>query len=134
MFACIRPCVRKSASTESMNAFRFMKKPCIIGFFALFSTINSATRFDHFSSPYSKKILESFSSMGMAIGSGNVVFPKGRACEYFSEYFLDHAPDDPYEEDPYDVRCISFDPNGDVLQGNVYACDIMKIIADYAPV
>ena len=41
MFACIRPCVRKSASTESMNAFRFMKKPCIIGFFALFSAIHN---------------------------------------------------------------------------------------------
>ena len=81
-----------------------------------------------------KNILESFSSMGIATGSGNIVFPKGRAREYFSEYFLDYAPSDPYEEDPQDVRCISFDSNGDVLQGNVYECDIMKIIADYDPV
>ena len=36
-------------------------------------------------------------------------------------------------EDPYDVKCISFEPNGDVLGGNVYKSDIIEIIENYTP-
>ena len=52
---------------------------------------------------------------------------------YLSEYFTDTIPENPYTEDPRDVRCVSFEPNGDVLGGNVYEGDIMEIIEDYAP-
>ena len=37
------------------------------------------------------------------------------------------------EEDPEDIRTISFDANGDVLNGNVYQTDILEIIRTYRP-
>ena len=62
---------------------------------------------------------------------GNVIFPEGNAVKYLSEYFADIIPENPYIEDPHDVKCVSFSPNGDVLDGNIYKQDIMEIIKDY---
>ncbi len=84
--------------------------------------------------PYNRKtrgILDSFGDMGIPVGEGNVVFPEGNARRYLAEYFKDNLPENPYTEDPCDVRCLSFSPNGDVLGGNVYERDIMEIIKDY---
>ena len=64
---------------------------------------------------------------------GNVIFPEGNALEYLAEYFTGDLPENPYVDDPRDVRCVSFEPNGNVLGGNVYKRDIMEIIEDYAP-
>ena len=86
--------------------------------------------------PYNKKtrkILDSFADMGISVNEGNVIYPEGNALKYLAEYFSDEHPDNPYLEDPRDVRCVSFSPNGDVLGGNVYKKDIMEIIKDYAP-
>ncbi len=86
--------------------------------------------------PYNRKtreILASFADMDIPTGEGNVVFPEGNALKYLSEYFTDVRPVNPYEEDPRDVRCISFSPNGDVLGGNVYEKDVMEIIENYTP-
>ena len=86
--------------------------------------------------PYNKKtreILESFAGMELPVGEGNVIFPEGNALKYLVEYFTDEFPENPYVEDPRDVRCVSFSPKGDVLGGNVYERDIMEIIKDYAP-
>ena len=86
--------------------------------------------------PYNRKtreILDSFADMGISANEGNVIFPEGNARKYLAEYFTDSLPGNPYVEDPRDVRCVSFEPNGDVLGGNVYECDIMEIIKDYAP-
>jgi MoaA/NifB/PqqE/SkfB family radical SAM enzyme len=85
---------------------------------------------------YNKKtreILESFLDTEIAVGEGNVIFPEGNALKYLSEYFLGDIPKNPYVEAPCDIRCISFSPNGDVLDGNVYKQDIMKIIKNYEP-
>ena len=85
--------------------------------------------------PYNRKtreILDSFADMGISVNEGNVIFPEGNALKYLAEY-LDNHPENPYVEDPRDVRCVSFEPNGDVLGGNVYRNDIMEIIKDYAP-
>ena len=86
--------------------------------------------------PYNRKtreILESFADMELPVGEGNVIFPEGNALKYLAEYFTDELPENPYVEDPRDVRCVSFSPKGDVLGGNVYERDIMEIIKDYAP-
>ena len=86
--------------------------------------------------PYNVKtreILSSFADMELPVGEGNVIFPEGNALKYLSEYFTDEHPENPYEEDPRDVRCVSFEPNGDVLGGNVYQRDIMEIVNNYAP-
>ena len=86
--------------------------------------------------PYNRKtreILDSFADMGISVNDGNVIFPEGNARKYLAEYFTDELPENPYAEDPHDVRCLSFEPIGDVLGGNVYERGIMEIIKDYAP-
>ena len=86
--------------------------------------------------PYNRKtreILCSFADLELPVGEGNVIFPEGNALKYLAEYFTDEHPENPYAEDPRDVRCVSFEPNGNVLGGNVYRKDIMEIIKDYAP-
>ncbi len=86
--------------------------------------------------PYNRKtreILDSFDDMDIPEGEGNVIFPEGNALKYLAEYFTDTLPENPYVEDPRDVRCVSFSSNDDVLGGNVYKRDIMEIIEDYAP-
>ena len=86
--------------------------------------------------PYNRKtrdILGNFADMELPVGEGNVIFPEGNALKYLAEYFTDELPENPYVEDPRDVRCVSFEPNGNVLCGNVYRDDIMEIIKDYAP-
>ena len=86
--------------------------------------------------PYNRKtreILDSFADMEIPVGAGNVIFPEGNALEYLAEYFTGDLPENPYADDPRDVRCVSFEPNGNVLGANVYKRDIMDIIKDYAP-
>jgi hypothetical protein len=86
--------------------------------------------------PYNLKtreIIDSFSDTGIPIGKGNVVFPEGNALKYLSEYFKDAHPSNPYEEDPFDIKCLSFSANGDVLGENVYKRNIVEIICDYKP-
>ena len=84
--------------------------------------------------PYNEKtraILESFADLDIPVGDGNVIFPEGNALKYLAEYFADGAPENPYEEDPRDVRCISFSPDGGVLDGNAKEKDILEIIESY---
>ncbi len=86
--------------------------------------------------PYNKmtrEILAAFSDLEIDQNEGNVVFPEGNALKYLAEYFTDTVPENPYVEDPHDVRCISFDPNGDVLGSNIYKQDIIEIINGYKP-
>ena len=80
-----------------------------------------------------REILDGFIGMGIPVSEGNIVFPEGNARIYLAEYFGDVIPVNPYLEDPCDVRCLSFDPNGDVLGGNIYRQDIMTIIDKYSP-
>ena len=86
--------------------------------------------------PYNSKtreILNSFAEMAISVNEGNVIFPEGNALKYLAEYFTDELPENPYKDDPCNVRCVSFSPNGDVLGGNVYRKDIMEILEDYNP-
>lgn len=86
--------------------------------------------------PYNQKtreILASLADLGVAVSDGNVIFPQGNALKYLGEYFITERHENPYKEDPCNVKCLSFDPNGDVLGGNVYKNDIMEIISSYTP-
>lgn len=87
--------------------------------------------------PYNRKtkqLLKEFESMGIPIGDGNIIFPSGNAIKYLSEYFTDdNTPMNPYVDDPYDIRSIGVDPNGDVLDGNIYQADILSITQNYTP-
>lgn len=86
--------------------------------------------------PYNKRtreILDIFSDMSIPEGDGNVVYPEGNAVRYLAKYFADSSPKNPYTEDPCRVKCLSFEPNGNVLEGNIYDGDVMEIIENYVP-
>ena len=92
------------------------------------------SRFDQ--NPYNLKtreILDSLLDLMIPESEGNVVFPEGNALRYLGEYFTESQPENPYVENPHDVRCLSFAANGDVLGGNVYENDILTIIEQYSP-
>lgn len=81
-----------------------------------------------------REIIREFDDLSIPLGSGNVIFPSGNAIKYLSKYFdKNKTYSSPYEENPADIRAISFSPNGDVLNGNVYQNDIIKILTDYRP-
>lgn len=81
-----------------------------------------------------KEIIKTFEPLHIPMNQGNVIFPSGNALKYLREYFDDNAaPFSPYEENPEDIKTISFDANGDVLNGNVYKTDILEIIRSYRP-
>ncbi len=81
-----------------------------------------------------KEVLSAFASLSLPLGPGNVIFLSGNARKYLAEYFAEDAAEaSPYEEDPRDIRALSFAANGDVLTGNVYETDILEIIETYRP-
>ena len=85
---------------------------------------------------YNKKtreILDSFSELEIPEDAGNVIFPEGNALEHLADYFVDGLPENPYTEDPCDVKCVSFSANGDLFDGNIYRDDVMDIIENYTP-
>ncbi len=87
--------------------------------------------------PYNRKtkeILGRFSHIDIEISEGNIIFPSGNALKYLGEYFdSDNKPENPYKEDPTDIRAICFSANGDILGSNIYKQDIMKILSTYKP-
>ena len=80
-----------------------------------------------------KELLDELSGLCIPVGDGNIIFPEGNAKKYLAEYFKGEIPVNPYVEDPYDLRCLSFEPNGDILGDNLYRRDILDIIKDYEP-
>jgi pyruvate-formate lyase-activating enzyme len=84
--------------------------------------------------PYNRRTMEilgNFADLELPVGEGNIIFPEGNAPKYLAEYFTDTIPENPYVEDPCDVHCASFSPNGDVLGGNVYESSIAEIMKNY---
>jgi hypothetical protein len=81
-----------------------------------------------------REILKEFESLDIPVGAGNVIFPSGNALKYLGEYFDENSDvSNPYDEDPLDIQSLSFSPNGDVLNGNVYEKDILEILEAYQP-
>lgn len=81
-----------------------------------------------------KELLAEFSDMGISANEGNVIFPAGNALKYLGDYLKPMAENEnPYWEDPADVRAICFSANGDILGGNIYKNDIREILASYKP-
>ena len=79
-----------------------------------------------------REIMDAFAPLQIPVGQGNVIFPSGNALKYLSAYFDANSTEtSPYEEDPRDIRSLSFSANGDVLDGNVYQTDILDIIRTY---
>jgi pyruvate-formate lyase-activating enzyme len=86
--------------------------------------------------PYNREtraLLGQFADLAIPVGAGNVVFPEGNAVKYLAEYFASVRPENPYVEDPRDVRCLSISPNGDTLGVNLYQKDVLELLREYAP-
>lgn len=80
-----------------------------------------------------REILKEFDSMGIEQSSGNIIFPNGNALKYLGKYFKENDRyDNPYQENPKDMKTISFSANGDVLNGNIYQNSIAEIIKAYS--
>lgn len=85
--------------------------------------------------PYNLKtreLLNEIRTIGIEQSSGNVIFPCGNALKYLGEYFdknIDY--DNPYRENPKDIKTISFSANGNVLNGNIYKNSILEIMEAY---
>lgn len=80
-----------------------------------------------------KSILQEFEQLDISVGSGNIIFPSGNARKYLSKYFeKDKVYVNPYEDDPKDIRSISFNPDGSVLNGNINCNPIMDIVSLYS--
>ena len=81
-----------------------------------------------------REILREFDHLDIPLGQGNIIFPSGNALKYLKEYFgEDPGIYSPYDEDPKDIRSVSFDANGDVLNGNIYQKGILEIMEEYRP-
>lgn len=81
-----------------------------------------------------REIISRFSHLNIPTGAGNVIFPEGNALKYLREYFDEDAEQaSPYEEDPTDIRAVSFSPDGevDMMNGNVYETDIIELLRNY---
>lgn len=79
-----------------------------------------------------KEILDEFIKMDIPVSKGNVIYPSGNALKYLGGYFDENKEYvNPYREEPKDVRTISFSPNGNMLNGNIYKNPIMEIINAY---
>lgn len=87
--------------------------------------------------PYNRRtveILAEFEAMGISQSDGNIIFPSGNALKYLGDYFdMNQEYVSPYEENPADIHAICIEPNGNVLNGNIYKMDIMSILEEYAP-
>ena len=88
------------------------------------------------SNPYNiatRKILDEFIGMGIKENDGNIIFPEGNALKNLGEYFMSVKVENPYVENPADLRCLSVEPNGNLLDGNIYVKDVCKLLDNYAP-
>ena len=66
--------------------------------------------------PYNEKtreVIAEVTGLGIPVSGGNIIFPSGNALKYLGEYFEKYGePENPYIDDPQDIRCISFNPDG----------------------
>jgi MoaA/NifB/PqqE/SkfB family radical SAM enzyme len=123
---------QETIPTDVVREFAAAAKACGIPIRLQPAWLRSAVD-DNIYNRKTREILAGFADMEISANEGNIIFPEGNARKYLAEYFTDELPENPYVEDPRDVRCVSFEPNGNVLGGNVYEHNIMEIIRDYVP-
>lgn len=87
--------------------------------------------------PYNKRtreIIAEFEGLGILSSDGNVIIPRGNAIKYLSDYYdMSKEYENPYDENPEDIRAICFSPDGAVLDGNIYQTGILEILERYEP-
>ena len=80
-----------------------------------------------------REILDSFADVDVTVGDGNVVFPEGNAIKHLAEYFEKNAPENPYTQDPCEIKCLSIEPDGSLFDQNINLKDVLKILEEYTP-
>ena len=86
--------------------------------------------------PYNRRtreILDSFADIDVTIGDGNVIFPEGNAMKYLAEYFDKTVPENPYAQDPCEIKCLSVEPDGTLFDQSIYRTDLLEILEKYTP-
>lgn len=80
------------------------------------------------------EIVSGFKNIGIDEASGNIIFPSGNALKNLGEYFDSYgAPVNPYEENPFDVRAISFEADGTLFGKSIYTQNVSDILKNYTP-
>ncbi len=78
-----------------------------------------------------REILAELQKIGLEASSGNVVFREGNAARYLGEYFaMSEPPENPYEQDPEDVRAVCLNPDGRLYGGIAYGAGILEAIGE----
>ncbi len=78
------------------------------------------------------ELLDEFAELGLSPSDGNTVFPEGNAKIHLAEYFPEGVThENPYADDPRDIRCFSVDADGSVLGGSIYESSPHEILAAY---
>ena len=81
-----------------------------------------------------REILQQFNDHGIETAEGNVIFPAGNALKYLREYFdLTKTEQNPYWEDPTDIKAVCISANGDLLGKNIYKISVTEILNSYTP-
>ena len=80
-----------------------------------------------------REVLDSFADMPIPVGEGNVIFPEGNALKYLAEYFSETMPENPYTQDPCEIKCLSIEPDGTLFDQNICQKDVLDIIKEYTP-
>ena len=63
-----------------------------------------------------------------------MIFPAGNALKYLREYFdLTKTEQNPYWEDPTDIKAVCISANGDLLGKNIYETSVTEILNSYTP-
>ena len=82
--------------------------------------------------PYNEKtreVIAKFAELGIPVSGGNIIFPSGNALKYLGEYFEKYGePENPYVDNPEDVRCVSFNPDGTTQLGALFLEDIGRLV------
>lgn len=80
-----------------------------------------------------RQILSDFESVGLPISEGNVIFPKGNALKYLTEY-IDPDAGDPYDDNPERIRSISIEPDNRLMGKSILTEDVTDILSGYKPI
>ena len=80
-----------------------------------------------------REILDNFAGIDVTVGDGNVVFFEGNAKKYLAEYFVENISENPYTQDPCEIKCLSVEPDGRLFGENIYRTDVLDIIKGYTP-
>jgi sulfatase maturation enzyme AslB (radical SAM superfamily) len=89
-----------------------------------------------------KELLKMFDYLDFPQDEGNNLFPAGRAVNNFKEYLptptekiVGNCGDLPYTEKPNNLKCLSMNPNGEIMGcnviGNIYKSSLTEIISRY---